>query len=95
MDVRSNKGTDAMHNDLHDQFNNLTDAVTAQTAGLMKLLQITATHGEMLKAILAALEESAGDGSLADALKQLATAVQANGETLHRVEGAIANRPLS
>lgn len=84
-----------MHTDLHDQLNDLTAAVNAQTAGLMKLLQITATHGEMLKVILAALEETEGDNSLADALKALTTAMQANGEALHRIEGAIAKRPLS
>ena len=72
------------------------DAVAAQTAGLMKLLGILATQGEMLKQILAAVTaEPEGDSPLLETLRQLVAAVQATGEALHRIEGAIVQRPLS
>jgi hypothetical protein len=71
----------------------LKEAVAAQTAGLMKMLAVLATHGDMLKEILAAITgEPVDESPLVETLKQLVAATQANGDVLHRIEGAIAGR---
>jgi hypothetical protein len=71
----------------------LKEAVAAQTAGLVKMLALLATHGDMLKQILAAITAEPTDESpLVETLKQLVAATQANGDALHRIEGAIAHR---
>ena len=81
---------------LDQELIDVKQAVEAQTAGLLRLLGIIATHGKMLEAILAAVTaEPEGESPLVGTLKQLVTAVQANGEALHRIEGAIARRSLS
>lgn len=74
----------------------LKEAVAAQTAGLMKLLALLATHGDMLKQILAAITaEPADESPLVETLKQLVAATQANGDALHRIEGAIPRRGMA
>ncbi len=78
------------------ELTDIKQAIASQTAGLMKLLAVLVTHGEMLKAILAAVTAEPEDESpLVATLRSLVTAVQANGEALHRIEGKICNRALS
>jgi hypothetical protein len=75
------------------ELTDLKEAVAAQTAGLMKLLALLATHGDMLKQIVAAITAEPTDESpLVETLKQLVAATRANGDALHRIEGAIGGR---
>jgi hypothetical protein len=81
---------------LTSELTDLKEAVAAQTAGLMKLLALLATHGDMLKQILAAITaEPAVESPLVETLKQLVAATQANGDALHRIEGAVGGRAVT
>jgi hypothetical protein len=73
-----------------DELADIKSAIESQTAGLVRMLGVMATHTDMLKQILAAVTaEPEGEGPIVTALKQLTKIAEANRETLGRIDKSL------
>lgn len=65
----------------------MRQAMEAQGAGLIRMLQIMASNTEMLQKILEAVTaEPEGDSPLVEALRELIASVNSHGVVLERIE---------
>ena len=72
------------------QVTDLREGVGMLNGGLLKMLQIQAQHGAMLKEILAACTaEPEGESPLVKLIKQLVASIEGQAASLERIEAAV------